>query len=62
MKAIEVQLYKETELTTIIISSIKFIQDDIEGQERNAVIYYLDGTTHTLRITRDQVTDLINRR
>lgn len=61
MKTIDVQFYKEVEITTILISSIKYIQDEDIGNTLNAIIYFMDGTSQMLNISREKVKDLINR-
>ncbi|PIV96331.1 MAG: hypothetical protein COZ16_05985 [Flavobacteriaceae bacterium CG_4_10_14_3_um_filter_31_253] len=61
MKTIDVQFYGREEITTVLISSIKYIQDEDMGDTINAILYFMDGTSQILNINREKVKNLIDR-
>jgi len=62
MKAIEVQFYGKPKVYTVIISNIKYIEDENMDDSINANLIFMDGSEQLLNINREQVTELINRR
>ena len=62
MKTIKVQFYPDLEVNTVIISSIKYITDLEMDDGIHANLVFMNDSRQLLRLTREQVTELINRR
>lgn len=62
MNAIEVRFAGDNDITTVVVSNIRYIIDEDTDNGPCALLIFMDGVSQLLEITREQVTELINRR